>query len=133
MLPIRCLTPLKLEALEAENEWVLTAPLVWSCWPEDVVIPERFVTDLASIPRALQFALNVTGKSRRAAVLHDYLYCTQQVSRKTADEALRLALVAEGMSAAAARLYWLGVRSGGWQAWNKRERRGGGLQQDDFA
>lgn len=132
LVPVRCKSALEIRALPAENEWALTAPLHWETLTLDVKVPAGFITDLASIPRALQNVLSVTGKSRRAAVAHDWLYCVQSVSRNDADQFLRRALICEGMGSAQARVYWLGVRAGGWLAWNKRLKRGGGLHDDDF-
>ena len=112
-----------------DDEFVLEAPLVWDVGKVALlVVPAGFVTDLASIPRVFQNVLSVTGKSRRAAVAHDWLYCTKEPSRAWADEFLRLALIAEGMGAAEARIYWAGVRLGGWLPWGRRE----GVRPDDF-
>lgn len=126
---MRCVSDLCLRALQDDNEWALTAPLRWLL--DDgmtLTVPENFITDLASIPRVFQNVLSVTGKSRRAAVLHDFLYCTKWFSRARSDNLLRLALIAEGMAPAEARIYWLGVRAGGWLPWMKRE----GIMPDDF-
>lgn len=129
MIPVRCDTPLCVEAMPEDDEWVLEKPLVWECDGMALTVPKGFITDLASIPRALRNILSVTGKSRRASVPHDWLYCAKKTTRAEADEFLRLALICEGMSAFAARTYWLGVRAGGARYWNRRS----GLLPSDFA
>jgi hypothetical protein len=119
-------TELDLRGLDGRPDlWALLAPLVWLLAGVATTVPAGFVTDLASIPAALRWALDVNGRSRRAAVLHDWLYALGLCTRAEADETLRLALIAEGESPAAARVYWLGVRTGGWVAWNAHRRAGG--------
>lgn len=118
---VKCLTELRLAALEKDGEWALLAPLVWELDNKQrLEVPEGFITDLASIPRIFQNILSVTGKSRRAAVGHDYLYSAHIGTRQEADDFLRLALIAEGMNSVTARIYWLGVRAGGWIAWKDK-------------
>lgn len=114
------------------NEWVLLAQLRWREGDKEIIVPPGFITDLASIPRPLRGALNVNGRSRKAAVLHDWGYCMQWASRKEMDELFRRALIAEGMHPAVARSYWLGVRAGGWIYFNRRARQPI-TQQYDFA
>lgn len=109
------------------GEWVLMALLVWHKG-KSITVPTGFITNLASIPRLLRALLNVNGKSRKPAVLHDFLYCSKLFSRSVADRIFYDALVAEGMNKALARLYWAGVRSGGWLYYGQRS----GLTRDDF-
>lgn len=119
----------------APNEWVLERDLRWvehfgyGRDPLVLVVPRGFITDLASIPRPLRGVLNVNGRSRRAAVLHDYLYCAQRCTRAAADEIFRRALAAEGVNAVVRNTYYAGVRAGGWIYWNARKL---GLRRDDF-
>lgn len=112
------------------GEWVVLAPLRWRESDGEIVVPRGFITDLASIPRALRGVLNVNGRSRKAAVLHDWGYCKQWASRTEIDALFRRALIAEGMHPALARTYWLGVRAGGWIYWRKRARRPISWQHD---
>lgn len=113
------------------GEWALIAPLVWQEKGFRVEVPVGFVTDLASIPAALRGGLSVVGLSRRAAVLHDYAYCAQKLPRIETDALLLRALLADGMSAATARLYWIGVRTGGASHWSDRAP-DASLQLSDF-
>jgi hypothetical protein len=118
-------TELEIESLdERPDYWTLTAPLEWRDGNCTITVPAGFVTDLASIPAALRSVLDVNGRSRRAAVLHDWLYASQLTTRAVADDILRVALVADGMSSAGARVYWLGVRAGGACAWSEHQKKG---------
>lgn len=120
----------------AEREWVVLSAFEWRSDDAHVVVPRRFITDLASIPRPLRGLLDVAGPSREPAVLHDWLYCRQAdaegapVTRRQADDLFRAALRAKGVSAATATVYWLGVRVGGGHYWGRRGR--DPLGPDDF-
>lgn len=105
-------TPLRLEA-DRPGYWVLLSPLIWD-GEERYEVPAGFITDLASIPRVFRWLLEQNGGSRRAAVLHDYLYRTHVTSRAQADELFSKALKAEGVNPIGGFLYWAGVRLGGW-------------------
>jgi hypothetical protein len=109
------LTPLRLEASEP-GLWVLLSPLIWD-GEKRYEVPAGFVTDLASIPRAFRWLLQQNGGSRRAAVLHDYLYRNHLTTRAEADALFRKALKAEGVNPVGGFLYWAGVRIGGWTAY----------------
>lgn len=117
------------------DEFVLLGELIWRCAPENptqpaaVVVPRGFITDLASIPVGLRNVLDINGRSRKPAVMHDYLYCLQPCSRKQADELFRAALKAEGVSLPVRNAYYLGVRLGGAAYWKKRK---GDLGHQDF-
>jgi hypothetical protein len=87
-------------------------------------VREGFETDLASIPRFLQWLphLHPNGRCRRSAVLHDWLYASLGQygwERKQADEIFREALQAEGLSKRTATVYYWAVRLFGGRAWRK--------------
>jgi hypothetical protein len=116
----------------APGEWVVLNDLDYQ--PKHgylITVPQSFITDLASIPAPLRGILNVNGRSRMPAVLHDFLYSVQPkgFTRKRSDALFYEALVSVGVHPAIARLYWAGVRLGGWLYWNKRVR---GTTIDDF-
>lgn len=102
---------------ETEEKWArLTKPLTYQAndgrlW----FVPMGFCTDFASIPRLLQTAVGspAGGKYRRAAVLHDYLYRSCQLSREEADALFYEAMISSGVSRRKARQLYLGVRFGG--------------------
>jgi hypothetical protein len=51
-----------------------------------IEIPQGFVTDFASIPKAFHFLIHPFGRHAPAAVLHDFLYALgQKKARKLAD------------------------------------------------
>lgn len=111
--------PKLLVCTEPDN-WLLAEPLRWASPELDIIIPQGFKTDLASIPRVFQNMLDVDGRSRLPAILHDWLYTLQPCTREFADDMLRKALVAYGESEFTARVYWSGVRVGGWKPWYAR-------------
>ena len=122
------LTPLRIEEFvidgeSQDNQWVMLAPLVFRADDGRVfTVPRGFVFDLASIPRVLRSVFNVNGKSRAPAALHDYFYCTQMVSREQADDLFREALLCRKVDLVERNVMWVGVRSGGWVYWNKRDK-----------
>jgi hypothetical protein len=64
-------------APEAEK-WILTDICMYSSdlpKPDGslVIVPEGFITDLASIPRIFRLFFIKNGKHRAAAIVHDYL------------------------------------------------------------
>ena len=77
--------------------YYLRAPLEWR--PNDinsllpsVIVPSGFVTDLASIPREFWTFLPRDGRYMPAAIIHDYLYWEQQISKSISDSILNLAM-----------------------------------------
>ena len=93
--------------------WQLLAPLLVTTGDSVIRVPDGFITDFASVPR-IPLAFWLFGNvGHRAAVVHDYLYVTAQVSRKQADEILRELLREEGAGSIRANLMYLGVRIGG--------------------
>lgn len=93
------------------------------------VVPSGFVTDLVSAPKVLKgaygvlikWAYNPDGKSWPAAVLHDFYYATQWISRKKADDLFLEALKAGGVRLGIRYAMWLGVRAFGWWPWAKHQ------------
>lgn len=106
-----------------DDAWVLTRPLVWrDATRRRITVPKGFLTDLASIPRCLRNlpGLDVNGKSRRPAALHDYLYSAGRAliaDRQTADQLLRESMRAEGVNFIGAWVFYAGVRIGGRGPW----------------
>jgi hypothetical protein len=99
--------------------WIVRAPLIWATENETITVPYGFETDLASIPRMAQGVPGFapTGRSRRPAVLHDYLYASADRPRMEADRLFYVALLAEGVHEPIARIYYRAVRLGGGGAW----------------
>lgn len=114
------LTPLRLEASDEPDEWVVTDSLIWlEPGRERLIVPAGTTTDLASIPRRLRDlrAFDPNGRSRRAAVLHDWLYSDGTRGKPFADETLRRALRAEGVTPRVACMFYWAVRLFGGPAW----------------
>lgn len=105
--------PLDLRAY-TPNEWVVLTPLQYRMFK----VRRGFITDLASIPRILKSLISVNDDSRKPAVLHDYLYTTQPVSRAEADFLFLEALESVGVGYMRRHTLYTGVRIGGWIAWN---------------
>lgn len=88
----------------------------------NIVVPAGFETDFASVPRwPLTFAL-LGSYGHAAAVIHDYLYDTGELSRKDADRAFHEALRSSGIARWRAWIMWAGVRIGGKSRYSTNEQ-----------
>lgn len=78
----------------------------------EIIIPQSFDTDLASIPRWYWSILAPNNTKLVApAILHDYLYsCSEYFDRKEADEILYTALLNNGVSNFTAMEMYIAVR-----------------------
>lgn len=117
-------TDLKVEPLPDGLRWRTLEPLTYECdTGEHITVPAGTVTDFASVPRVLWNIIPPIGPYVRAAVIHDYLYARHRAGddsreRDEVDSIFFEAMVDSGMAAWKARVLWLGVRMGGWSAWN---------------
>lgn len=106
-------TPLQLEFVAA-RQWRLLLPFEYhvGAYPSAtvIVVPVGFETDLASIPRALQWLFPPDGAYTKAAVLHDYLYRCGLFSRAQADAIFREAMQVLGVPAWQCWLIYRAVR-----------------------
>ncbi len=84
-----------------------------------IVVPDGFKTDLASIPRLFWRVLPPIGKYDAAAVVHDYLYQHNGVTRAQADAVLNEGMQVLGVSGWQRSIIYAGVRVGGWAVWNR--------------
>ncbi len=82
------------------EQWWLDGPCVYQSdiigingLPIKVIVPDDFLTDLASIPRIFRLFVPKNGRHRAAAVIHDYLCRSKEVSRKIADKIFLEAMV----------------------------------------
>jgi hypothetical protein len=115
--------------------YALVVPLIYFCSMLGgyIVIPRGFVTDLASIPQAVQSILPKLGKWNMAAVLHDLIYkfngavplFTREghafdgsIDRAMADSILREAMEATGVDPVHRTLIYENVSKFGTGAWN---------------
>ena len=110
----RYMTPLQVELLPDRTTWRLLAPFSYLA-PEHclVSVSTGFETDFASVPRwPLTFAL-LGSYGHAAAVIHDWLYTSGELSRADADRVLHEVLRSSGIARWRAWLMWGGVRGGG--------------------
>jgi hypothetical protein len=81
-----------------EPMWFLLKPIRWRPKPEQakdfpvVTAPRGFVTDLTSIPRVFWTLLPRDGIYTYPAIIHDYLYWTQNHPREIADMIIKLGM-----------------------------------------
>jgi hypothetical protein len=112
--------------------WLLLDKISWQPNPGEepfspVTVPKGFVTDLASIPQIFFSLLRPDGEYAYPAIIHDYLYWEQPISREDADEIFKLAMQDFKVNAAAKWLIHQTVRWGGGFAWaNNAEAKAGG-------
>jgi hypothetical protein len=94
---------------------------------DKVDVAVGFQTDFASIPRLFWSIFPKWGKYGNAAVIHDWLYWTQERPRKLADDILIEAMGVLGVGAITRYMIYLSVRVFGWFAWvrNQADRSAG--------
>lgn len=101
---------------EAEDPlWRLDRPL----HTHGVLVPAGFVCDLASVPWwAWKFTYpKAHPDTAAAAVVHDWLYRTKAVNRRTADLIFLAILLDNGAKPWKARIMYRAVRLWGWTRW----------------
>jgi hypothetical protein len=93
----RFLTKLNVEYID-DDKWRLISPLLYeSDIAGSVAVPSGFETDFASVPRAPFVYLLFGDEAHKAATVHDYLYRSEKVSRKTADQVFLEAMKISGV------------------------------------
>jgi Protein of unknown function (DUF1353) len=113
----------------ADPIYYLTSVIGWDPEPaqastyQPVRVPIGFVTDFASIPRVFWSLLRPDGTYSYAAVIHDYLYWEQYLSRDASDAILRLCMEDFRIDATVVGAVYAGVRLGGGFAWDANARR----------
>jgi hypothetical protein len=94
-----------------------------------IYVPAGFTCDLASVPQFFQSIVPKWGKLNRAAIIHDWLYRHQGkpaspftlcLARAECDRIFRDIMKADGVSFWTRWDAWLGVRLGGWAAWDAK-------------
>ena len=106
----------------ADAFWYMSGPITWR--PDDpgqglpsVSVPIGFVTDFASIPRALWTTLPRDGDYVWAAVVHDYLYWYQTTTKEVADNVLNAAMGNLNIPTVTRFAIYQGVAVGGGPSW----------------
>ena len=93
----------------AGNLWELVEPYRFNGF----IIPAGFLTDFDSIPRLPLMFAAFKGRTRSAALVHDYLYSIG-FDRLAADRLFLRIMVAEGVHLRWALPIYFGVRAFGW-------------------
>jgi hypothetical protein len=106
------------------KHWMLTEPLAYKPSGSNValVVPAGFVTDFASLPRALCSLLPPAGKYLAAVIIHDFLYWDQSCDRQIADRMLATVLKDSEVNRVQGGLIQAGVRVVGIGGWNINAR-----------
>lgn len=131
--PIEKLPAPFVRAFADGTNWMLQSPLIHEIRknsPYLVIVPRGFVTDFVSIPKPLQLLrglLPTTERYGTAALVHDYLYWTQDCTREQADNIMAIAMMDAGVPLLERRIIHEGVKQFGQAGWdeNKKARRAG--------
>jgi Protein of unknown function (DUF1353) len=107
-----------------DSIYYLLAPIGWTpdaneTHYQPVEVPKYFVTDLASIPPLFYEYLTPTGTYAYAAVVHDYLYWTQDRSKDEADDILLMIMKEFSVRADKAWAIHKAVQDAGGSAWKQ--------------
>jgi hypothetical protein len=105
-------------ALDKPNEFLVLADFHIEHGRFKYTVKEGETIDFASIPIGLRSIFNRNGLSRKAAAMHDSMYANKWGNRARADQLFYEALKGLGMSGWKARVYYWGVRLGGWTRGN---------------
>jgi len=82
------LTNLSVELKEDSRVWIVTFPLIYaSDLIDQVLVPEGFETDFASVPRIPLIYSMWGDRAHREAVLHDYLFRSDSLPETSFDVA----------------------------------------------
>ena len=115
-----------------------------------VEVPEGFITDLASVPRALRWMVPKVGKDSMASILHDRLYLTgamsasavvdgvehvsdSAISRSMADGMYHQAMKALKVGRWRRKALYHAVSVFGWIRWNELRKAGMGKATETTA
>ncbi len=98
----------------------------------DVLVPDAFETDFASVPRLLWWLVPPLGRYAKATVIHDYLYVTGEVSRVLADKVFYQAMLDLKVRGWLAWIIYAAVRLWGIFYWRHCVRLGAGGRLDRF-
>lgn len=105
--------------------WVLVEPFAYDVGElgsgDTVEVSKGFKTDFASIPRVFWMVLPKWGKYGNAAVIHDWIYSSQERCREEADQILLEAMTVLSVSKWQRVLIYQAVRYFGWFAWARNQ------------
>ena len=108
------------------NEWETVQDLYYPMWngTGTLVIKQKFLTDMASIPEVLWSIYCPYGDIFRevylqSAIIHDALYSSELFSRAACDWTLLTAMQQQGCMWFTRNTFYTAVRAAGWAVWNK--------------
>lgn len=74
-------TPIKMEVFNSGKSFRLLEPITFTTkWGCEIVVPADYITDCASVPRALWGIFPPLGRYQKAAIIHDWLYDTHHAN-----------------------------------------------------
>lgn len=106
-----------------KGQWKLVRCFIYNSAKEGrIKVPRNFITDGASIPKIFYSIIGTpwNGKYSKAAVIHDYFYKEQPISRKRADYVFYEAMKTLGVPLWKRKAMYWGVRMFGYFVWKKR-------------
>jgi hypothetical protein len=111
----------------ADPMYFLLKPITWKPNADQtgynaVTVPVGFVTDFASIPRLFWSIFRPDGLYTYPAIVHDYLYWTQNTSKDVADKILQFGMEDIGVNRATITTIYEAVHLAGQSAWNENAR-----------
>lgn len=108
------------------KRWVLISDFSYDADHEGsgrtISVNKGFITDFASVPRVLWWVFPKWGKYGNAAVIHDWLYWQQMMTRRTSDDIFLEAMGVLNTPKVKRWALYRAVRVFGWIAWRKNEK-----------
>ena len=105
--------------------WVIISPFGYDVGSEGsgdtINVETGFMTDFASIPRIFWMLLPRWGKYGNAAVIHDWLYWTQERTRLAADRIMLGGMKVLSVPGWQRWMIFHAVRWFGWAAWKRNQ------------
>lgn len=107
---------------QGRGTWRVMKPFVYQSdlTYNPIIVQVGFVTDYATVPRIPIIFDLVGDTATEAAVVHDYLYSIQMLSRSESDSIFREAAITCGCPKWQSWILYFGVRIGGWYFWNQK-------------
>lgn len=118
----RFLTPLRVEQI-GNDRWLVKDVLIYisEALNRAVLVPAGFETDFASVPRLPFVYLAFGNTAHSAAVVHDYLYSTEQAERSDADKIFLEAMKVLGIPFAKRWAMYTAVRTFGGSRYGRKD------------
>lgn len=116
----------------AEGEyWMLLSDYLFETKQSNQVItvPAGFVTDYASVPELfIKVGAALRGRFNKAAIVHDWLYWSQECTRLQADNIFKLAMKENNVPDVQALILYNIVKEKGKKAWCKNQK----MKKDNY-